>query len=80
MKFYSEMKQEAMRKAEAEIEYNKDKRGMGAGDKKYFRRHDTTSRVHAEWDNEARVAPRSPPPRCGFARAVADDVCGGGTG
>ena len=32
---------------EAEIEKNKDKRGPDA---RYFKRHDTTSRVHAEWD------------------------------
>ena len=46
------MKQEAMQKAAAEIEANRDKRGLGAGDKHYFRRHETTSRVHADWDNE----------------------------
>lgn len=43
---------ERLRKAEEEIEANKTKRGLGAGDKAYFRRHDTTSRVHADWDNE----------------------------
>ena len=36
-------------KAEEEIEANKDKRGP---DSTYFRRHDTTSRVHADWDDE----------------------------
>jgi hypothetical protein len=39
---------ELEQRAEAEIEANRDKRGP---DGKYFRRHDTTSRVHAEWDN-----------------------------
>ena len=43
---------EKLRKAEEEIEANKGKRGMGAGDKHYFKRHETTSRVHADWDNE----------------------------
>jgi len=41
--------EEIERKAEEEIEANKDKRGP---DSKYFRRHDTTSRVHADWDHE----------------------------
>ena len=40
---------EAERKAAEEVERNKDKHGP---DDKYFRRHDTTSRVHADWDNE----------------------------
>jgi hypothetical protein len=39
---------ELEQRAEAEIEANRDKRGP---DGTYFRRHDTTSRVHAEWDN-----------------------------
>lgn len=39
---------ELEQKAEAEIERNKDKRGPDA---KYFARHTTTSRVHAEWDD-----------------------------
>jgi hypothetical protein len=42
----------ALKAAEEEIEANKEKRGLGGGDKSYFRRHDTTSRVHADWDNE----------------------------
>ena len=45
-------KAEELRRAEEEIEANKDKRGLGAGDKTYFKRHETTSRVHADWDNE----------------------------
>ena len=40
---------EAERRAAEEVERNKDKHGP---DDKYFRRHETTSRVHAEWDNE----------------------------
>ena len=36
-------------RAAEEVERNKDKHGP---DDKYFRRHETTSRVHAEWDNE----------------------------
>ena len=48
-----EAETELEQRAEAEIEANRDKRGP---DGKYFRRHDTTSRVHAEWDNpEAHV-------------------------
>ena len=41
--------EELEQKAEEEIEANKDKRGP---DSTYFRRHDTTSRVHADWDDE----------------------------
>ena len=44
-----EAQKEAERKAAEELEANKDRRGP---DGKYFRRHDTTSRVHADWDNE----------------------------
>lgn len=42
---------EATKKAEAELEANKHK--TQGPDGLYFKRHETSSRVHADWDNEA---------------------------
>ena len=48
-----ELSEAEMQRAAEEIERNRDRRGLGAADGTYFRRHDTTSRVHADWDNES---------------------------